>query len=80
MKNVIKLHNYYSPLELEQAIEKWGNYYNDCRYHKSLDNLTPADVYFGRGAKILEQRKIIKQNTIKHRRNNYLNYKLNLIV
>ena len=80
MKNVIKLHNYYSSLELEQAIEKWVNYYNDCRYHKSLDNLTPADVYFGRGAKILEQRKIIKQNIIKHRRNNFLNYKLNLIV
>lgn len=60
MKNVIKLHNYYSPSELEEAINNWVNYYNYNRYHESIDNLTPADVYFGRGEHILEQRKIIK--------------------
>jgi hypothetical protein len=39
-----------------------------CRYHESLDNLTPADVYFGRGQAILERREKIKRKTIEQRR------------
>jgi transposase InsO family protein len=35
--------------ELETRIGKSVNYYNHERYHESLDNLTPADVYYGRG-------------------------------
>src|SRR5215831_10049497 len=42
--------------------------YNNCRYHESLDNLTPADVYFGRGQAILERREKIKRKTIEQRR------------
>lgn len=38
------------------------------RYHESLDNLTPADVYFGRGQAILEERNRIKRQTIANRR------------
>jgi hypothetical protein len=37
-------------------------------HHESLKNLTPADVYFGRGQKILMQRERIKRATIKTRR------------
>jgi hypothetical protein len=37
------------------------------RYHKSLGNLTPADVYFGRAESILRQRKEIKAQTIEER-------------
>ena len=33
---------------------------------RSLDNLTPADVYFGRGQVILERREKIKRKTIEH--------------
>jgi len=44
----ILLDNYYLPGQLEQSIEEFVEYYNNCRYHESLDNLTPADVYFGR--------------------------------
>src|SRR5882757_991194 len=36
------------------------NYYNMQRYHESLNNLTPAEVYFGRGQSILTRRESIK--------------------
>ena len=39
-----------------------------ARYHESLNNLTPADVYFGRGQTILLERERIKRKTIEHRR------------
>ena|SRR6516225_8772039 len=52
----------------EQGIEEFVSYYNNCRYHESLDNLTPADVYFGRGQVILERREKIKRKTIEQRR------------
>jgi hypothetical protein len=42
--------------------------YNHRRYHESIDNLTPADVYFGRGQTILLKRERIKQQTIANRR------------
>ena len=75
MKNVIKLDNYYSPEELERAIARFVEYYNNHRYHESLNNLTPSDVYHGRTAQILERRAIIKEKTMKERRLNYLTNK-----
>jgi len=56
MKNVVKLQNYYSPPELEQAIADWVEYYNNQRYHESLKNVTPADVYFGKDKEIIKKR------------------------
>jgi len=38
------------------------------RYHESLDNLTPADVYFGRAQAILTLRENIELKTIELRR------------
>ncbi|MBL4874392.1 MAG: IS3 family transposase, partial [Rhodobacteraceae bacterium] len=38
------------------------------RYHESIQNLTPADVYFGRGQAILNQRERIKRKTMQTRR------------
>ena len=35
MKNVVKLEHYYSPWELERAIEAFVQYYNQDRYHES---------------------------------------------
>jgi hypothetical protein len=42
--------------------------YNNRHYHESLNNLTPADVYFGRGSNILSERERIKHLTIQNRR------------
>ena len=42
--------------------------YNNHRYHESLGNVTPADVYFGRDTAIIERRKKIKKLTIQKRR------------
>ncbi|MBN9471839.1 MAG: hypothetical protein J0J10_24005, partial [Bosea sp.] len=41
---------------------------NQARYHESLGNLTPADVYFGRGPAIITERERIKRQTIQKRR------------
>ncbi|WP_454890996.1 integrase core domain-containing protein, partial [Alloprevotella tannerae] len=29
---------------MENAIDGWVKYYNERRFHESLDNLTPRDV------------------------------------
>jgi transposase InsO family protein len=72
MKNVIKLQNYYLPGELQQEIEQFVEYYNNHRYHESLNNLTPADVYAGRSRQILTERDRIKKKTMKSRRRDNL--------
>jgi transposase InsO family protein len=68
MKNVIKLEHYYFPWELENAIAEWVQHYNHDRYHESLDNVTPVDVYEGRRNDILDQRAIIKSRTLMQRK------------
>jgi putative transposase len=69
MKNVVKLQNYYTPTELQDAVHEFVQYYNDHRYHESLSNLTPADVYFGKAEEVLTRREKIKQRTLQQRRN-----------
>jgi putative transposase len=68
MKNEINLQKYYLPWELEQEIERFVNYYNDERYHESLNNVTPADVYFGRHHQIITRREQLKLQTLKARK------------
>jgi putative transposase len=68
LKNRILLENYFLPGDLEAQIATFVERYNHRRYHESLDNLTPADVYFGRGQTILLQRERIKRDTINQRR------------
>ncbi len=62
------MNNYYLPRELEAQISAFVENYNNKRVHESLNNLTPADVYFGRGQAILEERERIKKLTIQNRR------------
>jgi transposase InsO family protein len=68
LKNRILLENYYLPGDLEAHIGCFVEHYNHTRYHESLQNLTPADVYFGRSQVILLNRERIKRDTIKRRR------------
>ncbi len=66
MKNRIVLENDYLPGDLERQIGAFADYYTNQRYHESLSNVTPADVYFGRDKAILRERKRIKTQTIRH--------------
>ena len=68
MKNRILLENYYLPGDLEQQIGVFVDHYNNHHYHESLNNVTPADVYFGRDKDILREREKIKKQTIQYRR------------
>jgi len=68
MKNLLLLEHYYSPLELENQIGRFVNYYNNYRYHEALNNVTPADVYYRRDREILTRREQIKKNTMLLRR------------
>ena len=65
--------------ESSGAIAEFVHYYNYERYHESLDNLTPADVYFGRDKQILKERRKIKEKTLEERRKNYIVEKLKLL-
>jgi len=71
LKNHILLENDFLEGELEAAIAAFIDNYNNHRYHKSIGNLTPADVYFGRGETILAERRRIKLQTIQNRRLNH---------
>lgn len=68
LKNRILLENYFLPGDLKAQIKAFVDHYNHQRYHESLNNVTPADVYFGRDKAILKQRERIKQKTLETRR------------
>ena len=68
LKNRILLENYFLPGDLERQIGAFVTYYNNHRYHESLGNLTPADVYLGRDQAIINRRRRIKKDTMKKRR------------
>lgn len=51
------------------------DHYNTERYHESLNNLTPEDVYTGRGQTVLNRRRRIKRKTIAERSRLYYRQK-----
>ena len=53
---------------LPDELQAFVDHYNHQRYHESLNNVTPADVYFGRDKAILQQRERIKRRTLEARR------------
>lgn len=68
LKNEVLLQHYFMPEELEREIARFVEYYNIERYHESLNNLTPADVYSGRAREIETRRERIKRDTFERRR------------
>ena len=74
LKNKILLENYFFPDDLRAKIGTFVDHYNHQRYHESISNLTPADVYFGRGQAILNQRERIKRKTVETRRLHHRKY------
>ena len=68
LKNRILLEHYYLPGDLERQVAAFVAHYNYARYHESLENLTPADVYLGRAEALLLERERIKRQTIANRR------------
>ena len=75
MKNVVNLHHYYTLSDLQRAIDEYIEYYNNERYHESLNNCTPVSVYNGKHHKILEQRQTLKQESMQKKRRNHQRYK-----
>ena len=76
MKNQVLLENYYLPGALEARIGQFVHYYNTERYHENLGNLTPEDVYIGRGQTVLNRRRRIKQQTLAERRRLYYQHQV----
>jgi putative transposase len=76
IKNIVKLQNYYFPWELEQELLRFVDYYNKYQYHEPLNNVTPADVCFGRNLEILTKRDQIKRKTLALRRKQNLKIKV----
>jgi hypothetical protein len=68
MKNLILLDLYYAPTELTERIREWVDCYNHHRHHEAIDNVTPADKYYGRDQMILERREKVRGETMKMRR------------
>ncbi len=62
---------YELPGQLERAIADFVDYYNFRRYHKALGDVAPADVLHGRREQILQRRKEVRAQTIKHHRDCY---------
>ena len=53
----MKLDPYYSSWAVKRAVARFVEDCNHRRYHESLQNVTPADMYHGRQAAILARRR-----------------------
>jgi putative transposase len=71
MKNIIKFDNYFSQRQLEEKLKEFVHYYNFERYHESLQNVTPSEVYLGTANRKIKQRKTTKKRTLVERKKQY---------
>ncbi|MCB8884102.1 transposase [Acidisoma cellulosilytica] len=68
LKRRLLLEHHYLHSKLASQIETFIDHCNHHRYHESLDNLTPVDVYTGCGTTMLRERQRIRRRTIQNRR------------
>lgn len=68
LKNRVLLKNYSLLGDLQASIEAFVTRYNHERYHDSLNNVTPADIYFGRDKINLLEKERIKRQTFETQR------------
>jgi putative transposase len=59
------------PWELEAALRDFVAYYNNERHHEALDNVTPADAYFGRKHAVVSEREKTKKRIMRKRKKEY---------
>ena len=71
LKNRVLLKNYSLLGDLQASIEAFVTRYNHERYHDSLNNVTPADIYFGRDKINLLEKERIKRQTFETRRSRH---------
>ena len=62
----MKLHIYGCPSELKGEVGKFISYYNKKRYHESLGNVTPDDVFYGRRKEGKETSNITEEKKLQH--------------
>jgi putative transposase len=68
LKKVVKLHTYDCPNELKAEVGKFISQYNKSRYHESLGNVTPDDVFYGRRDGIIKVRNQKRRLTFMRRK------------
>jgi putative transposase len=69
LKEKVKLYVYDCPNELKKEIGRFISAYNKSRYHESLGNVSPDDVFYGRREKIIKERKEKQRMTFMKRKN-----------
>ena len=71
MRNILLSDNCYCQDDLKAEIRQFVDSYNHRRYHESLANVTPADVYHDLAAATLEQGEKVKRETVPQRKSEY---------
>lgn len=66
-KEEMSLFTWEMSAELDEEIRRSIAFYNERRYHKTLGNVTPNDMYYGQRESILARRAKLKEETLSRR-------------